>query len=185
MPDRANEGHADRAQDEFLVLQCQLGDEDAFRALVDRWQPKLLRHARYFTRQADAAKDVAQESWIAIVKGLGSLQDPARFRPWAFRIVANKARDWVRREDSRRKAAGRAAAETAATDEPAAAHGPVERVLGGLAALEPSHRSILTLYYLEGMSVGEIAEALGIPDGTVKSRLFHARDALRARLEEP
>ena len=86
------------ALDEFLIVQSQLGDSEAFTQLVERWHPRLLRHAYHLTQDREAAGDVAQESWMAIVRGMGSLRDPARFRAWALRIVANKARDWIRRK---------------------------------------------------------------------------------------
>ena len=183
MPRRVSERAAAAVLDEYLVVQSQLGDADAFRHLVRRWHSRLVRHARYFTRDGEAAKDVAQKSWMAIMRGLRSLHDPANFRAWAFRIVANKARDWVRREETRRRATRRVEAE-AAHEEAALPSGVIERVRTALAELEPSQRCVLTWFYLEGMSVREIAEALDVPAGTVKSRLFYARGALRARLEE-
>lgn len=183
MPRGARERASAKVLDEYLVVQSQMGDAEAFGRLVRRWNDRLQRHARYFTRDDEAARDVAQESWMAIMRGLRSLHDPARFPPWAFRIVANKARDWVRREEARRRAASRVEVERAGV-EPALPSGPIERVRAGLAELEPSQRSILTWFYLEEMSVREIAEALDVPAGTVKSRLFYARSALRARLEE-
>lgn len=169
--------------DEYLVLESRLGDARAFSRLVRRWQPRLLRHAYGFTRDREAARDVTQESWMAIIRGLASLRDPARFRAWAFRIVANKSRDWVRREQARRRA--REGLEPApARSQPGPARMAIRRVRAGLARLEPGQRVILTRFYLEEMSVREIADALGIPRGTVKSRLFYARNAFRAALEE-
>jgi RNA polymerase sigma factor (sigma-70 family) len=178
----AGERGTDEVLDEYLVVQSQLGDADAFTRLVHRWQGRILRHAYYFTRDPEAAKDAAQESWMAIIRGLRSLRDPASFPAWALRIVANKSRDWVRREGARRRASHREEAEPAPVGTSSA--DPVERVRSGLAQLDAGRRSVLRWFYLEGMSVAEIAEALDVPVGTVKSRLFHARDALRARLEE-
>lgn len=120
---------------------------------------------------------------MAVLRGLRSLRDPARFRAWALRIVANKARDWVRREQARGRVAG------SAQHPPPAAHSTsmtdaISRVRAGLDELEPNQRLVLSWFYLEEMSVREIAEVLALPVGTVKSRLFHARNALRTRLEE-
>jgi RNA polymerase sigma-70 factor (ECF subfamily) len=169
--------------DEYLVLRGQTGDPEAFRLLVERWQPRLLGHAFRYTRNGEAARDVTQESWMAIVKGLSRLQDPTRFRAWAYRIVANKARDWVRREQVRRRAAdGAPIPET--TGEPANAEDDLSRVRLAIARLEPEQRLILSWFYLDDMPLRDIAEALSIPAGTVKSRLFHARAALRACLTE-
>ena len=168
---------------EYLVVRSQLGDSSAFAQLVERWHARFVRQAHHFTQDGDAARDVAQESWMAVMRGLKSLQDPARFRAWALRIVANKARDWVRREQSRRRANQRA--QVVESDNQATlVSNPVRRVRAGLDELEPSQRLVLVWFYLEEMSVREIAEALSVPVGTVKSRLFHARSALRAHLEE-
>ena len=169
--------------DEYLVLQGQAGEPEAFQRLVVRWQPRLLSHAFRYTRNSEAARDIVQDTWVAIIKGISTLDDPTRFRPWAYRIVANKARDWVRREQARRRAsAGAAAADPA--PHPVAPAGHVARIREGIAQLEPDQRLILTWFYLEDMSLREVAEALSIPVGTVKSRLFHARAALRSRLTE-
>jgi RNA polymerase sigma-70 factor (ECF subfamily) len=169
--------------DEYLVVQSQMGDSRAFARLARRWHPRLLRHAYHFTQDADAARDVTQETWLAVVRGLRSLSDPARFRAWILRIVANKARDWIRREQARRLATRRAEP-PAVEDESTAASDVIRRVRNGLRRLEPDQRLVLTCHYLEEMSVREIADALSIPEGTVKSRLYHARKALRSHLEE-
>jgi RNA polymerase sigma-70 factor (ECF subfamily) len=183
MSQPANDRSAAAVLDEYLVVRSQLGDPEAFRCLVRRWHAKLLRHGRHFTRDSEAAEDVVQESWIAIVRGLGSLHDPARFRAWAFRIVANKGRDWVRREEARRRATRGIEAEASASeDDPASIL--IGKVRRKIAELEPTHRRILTWFYLEEMSVTEIAGVLDVPAGTVKSRLFYARQTLITSLKE-
>jgi RNA polymerase sigma-70 factor (ECF subfamily) len=179
----ANDRSAAAVLDEFLVVQSQLGDAEAFRSLVHRWHAKLLRHARHFTRNSDAAEDVVQESWIAIMRGLGSLHDPARFRAWAFRIVANKGRDWVRREEARRRATGGLEVGPQVSESDSASN-LIGKVRRAIAELSPTHRRILTWFYLEEMSVTEIAGVLDVAGGTVKSRLFHARQALINSLKE-
>jgi RNA polymerase sigma-70 factor (ECF subfamily) len=169
--------------DEYLILRGQAGEAEAFRLLVERWQPRLLGHAFRYTRSGDAARDVTQESWMAIVKGIARLEDPTRFRAWAYRIVANKARDWVRREQVRRRAA-EAAPRSDTVDARHPGEDAVTTIRGAVARLEPEQRLILSWFYLEDMPLRDIAEALSIPVGTVKSRLFHARAALRASLTE-
>lgn len=180
-PGRANMAvEGSRALDEYLVVESQLGSSEAFTALVRRWHGSLVLSAEAFTKDHEAALEVAQESWIGIIRGLRRLRDPRRFRAWALRIVANKARDWIRREQSRRAVAAEARpeGERTATDR------DLERVQDGLAALEPVARALLRRYYLEGCSVADIAVELGVPEGTVKSRLHNARNQLRLRLEE-
>jgi RNA polymerase sigma-70 factor (ECF subfamily) len=97
--------------------------------------------------------------------------------------VANKARDWVRREEARRRAIRGFEAARSPRDDTSPSS-PIGRVRKGIAELEPTHRCILTWYYLEEMSVTEIAEALDLPAGTAKSRLFYARQALITSLKE-
>lgn len=126
--------------------------------------------------------DVTQEAWIGVVKGLRGLHDPARFRAWSYRIVANKARDHLRRERAKNKAK---------PDHPgvpwsrqASDHDPgLDRLRRAMAGLSPDQRTLLSLYYGEDLSVRELAVVLGVPGGTVKSRLYHARKALRDIME--
>jgi RNA polymerase sigma-70 factor (ECF subfamily) len=168
------------ALDEYLVVECQLGNTEAFRALVHRWHGAFVRRAQSLTNDREGALDVAQESWIGVIRGLSGLRDPASFPAWAMSIVANKSRDWIRREQSRR---GALATVHLDAQPEAAADGDLERVRDGLAVLDPGQRDLLRRHYLDSRSVAEIAAELGIPEGTVKSRLHNARNQLRLRLE--
>lgn len=170
--------------DELLVIRCQGGDVRALELLARRWHPRLLRDATYLTGDAEAARDVAQEAWIGIARGVRQLQDPARFRSWAHRIVVNKWRDWIRRERAKRRAVQRAAADLAQRPAAEQPRDDIARLRASLAELPADQRTVLSWFYLEEMSVREIAAALSIPAGTVKSRLYHARNALRRCLKE-
>ena len=169
--------------DDLLVLAAQAGDLAAFERLATRWHPRLFRHARRLTGDAEGARDAAEEAWVAIVRGLGRLRDPARFGPWALRITGRRCADWIAH---RRQARSRTAAGDPASA-PASAAGPdaddLSRVRDALRRLDRSDRLLLAMFYLEGFSVAEIAHACAVPPGTVKSRLFHARERLRAALE--
>lgn len=171
--------HDSRALDEYLVVECQLGNAEAFTALVRRWHRAFVLRAERLIGDREAALEVAQESWIGIIRGLSGLRDPRRFPGWAMRIVANKARDRIRRERSRR-----GVADAVRLDVEPAIDRDLERVRDGLAELEPEQRALLRLHYLEGRPLAEIAAGLGVPEGTVKSRLHHARNQLRLCLEE-
>jgi RNA polymerase sigma-70 factor (ECF subfamily) len=170
--------------DELLVIRCQGGDVRALELLARRWHPRLLRDATYLTGDAEAARDVAQEAWIGIARGVRRLQDPARFRSWAHRIVVHKSRDWIRRERTKRRTVQRAAADLAEGPAAAQPRDDIARLRAALAELPADQRTVLSWFYLEEMSVREIAAALSIPAGTVKSRLYHARNALRSCLKE-
>ena len=184
-PHPPNRPHSkEEALDQWLVLRAQDGEEEALRRLIARWSVRLKRHAARLTGDAHGAADVSQEAWIAIVRGLARLEDPACFRRWAYRIVTNKAADWVRRRQTSRARSG------PLVEEPAAAKSepPDERLDAldsALAKLPDNDRTILAMHYTETMPLAEIAEALGLPVGTVKSRLYHARQRLKATLETP
>jgi RNA polymerase sigma-70 factor (ECF subfamily) len=130
-------------------------------------------------REEDAA-DAVQEAWIHIVRSVGRLKDPARFGAWSYAIVTRRCQDRMR--VSAREPVG--SSEIDAADPKAADHDAVEDMRRGMAQLPPDQRAAIALYYREAFSINEIAEALLIPAGTVKSRLFHARRALRQFFNE-
>ena len=160
--------------DEILVMDCQSGRSQALDLLVSRWQQRLWRYACRLTGDPEAAWEVTQESWLGIVRGIRRLNDPARFRPWAYRIVTHKANDWIKRKIKR------GATEPADPVEPHAHDSrPSSETAADLQAildrLGERSRTVLTLYYLEELDLTEIARILHIPAGTVKSRLHTAR----------
>ena len=171
---------AEQLVDQFLVMQCQDGEASALRTLVDRWQGRLWRHAYRLTRDHEGAWESMQEAWLGIIRGLSRLGDPACFRPWAYRIVTRKAADWIRRHQRSRNRN-----RTLDADPPAPAEGSdiSSEVRAILASLPVAQRAVLSLRYLEELSIAEIAVILDIPTGTVKSRLHHARDRLKRLLE--
>jgi RNA polymerase sigma factor (sigma-70 family) len=165
--------------DELLVMECQDGSAKALEVLVSRWQKRLWRYAYRLTGNAEAAWEVTQESWLGAIRGLTRLNDPARFRPWIYQIVTHKARDWIARSaKARRRRMGPVAEEP--TPGPLPDRETADEVQHILARLPEVGRTVLTLYYLEGLPVAEITKVLGIPAGTVKSRLHAARNELKA-----
>ncbi len=175
----------ERINDELLVLQCQEGDSAAFEALVDRWQPRLWRHAWRLTGEQNAAWDVLQEAWIAVNRGLRRLEDPAAFPAWAYRIVSRKCHDWVRREQRQRRTVDTYAQEMRPQEEhESAGDSKADDLREALRRLPGQDRAILALRYEEEFSTAQIGEILRIPPGTVKSRLYYARERLRKYLEE-
>jgi RNA polymerase sigma-70 factor (ECF subfamily) len=175
-----------RLFDEYLAAAARAGDREAFGRLAERWQPKLVAHAWRLMGEAEAARDVVQDAWTDIVRGLGRLDDAALFPAWAYRIVSRRAADAIRkRAQGRRLDAARAAQgppedDAAARIELAADRGPLAKAIADLPC---DQRAAVALFYLEEMSVGEIAAATGVPAGTVKTRLMHARTKLRATLK--
>lgn len=174
-----------RAVDDYLVVAAQGGDRAAFTRLVRRWHPRLLGHALRLTRRRDMAEDAVQAAWVEIVRGLTALRDERAFPAWAFRIVTRRLMRAVARAPFDR-----------GTDAPDSAAGVCQEIAGGeaahldradlgraIAGLSSVHRAAVALHYFEGLSVAEIAVALDVPSGTIKTRLMHARAHLRAHLE--
>jgi RNA polymerase sigma factor (sigma-70 family) len=176
---------AERIYDEYLAAAARAGDRAAWERLVQRWQPRLFRHAWRLCGDADAARDRVQEAWIEILRGLHRLDDVVAFPAWAFRIVTRRCQRTLRQ-------AGREVPESESTfDEPEVPEHEggefaidLRTVLALMQALPAGQRAALALFHLDHLSVAEIAIALDVPPGTVKTRLMHARRRIRAQLEE-
>ncbi len=174
---------------ELLVMRCQDGEAEAFRELVNLWQTRLSRFAYRLTGNQEASADITQDCWMAAVRGIRKLNDPALFRAWLFRVAANKCADWIRREQKSRKTFEELSAEQEA--QPLDLTAPnnsneeddVTQLRRALRKLPREQRTILNMRYLEGIKTEQIATLLGIPQGTVKSRLYHARNALRELIQ--
>ncbi|SEG96766.1 RNA polymerase sigma-70 factor, ECF subfamily [Nonomuraea solani] len=167
--------------DELLVVRAQLGERAALAELVHRWRVPVWTYARRML-DAERADDVAQEIWLAVIRGLPRLREPGRFRPWLFTIARRSVAERLRGEYA--EAEAHAGAEPPVAEDLAGA--VVERadlmaVLAGLPVLE---REIVVLFYLEDLTVQDCAQVCGIPVGTVKSRLSRARRLLRELLTE-
>lgn len=171
----------DQALDDYLVLLAQGGSREAFARLAARWTPKLIAFAARTLGSTEAAKDAVQDTWESAVRNLARLEDPARFGPWIFTIAGRKCTDTLRAKYRDRRIENAAAAEAAQTND---AHDGGVDLVGALKGLPPEQRVAVSLFFGEDMSVADIAAATGAPAGTVKSRLFAARKALRASLGE-
>lgn len=174
-----------RARDAYLVVAAQTGDRAAFASLVPRWHGRLLAHALRLTRRRDLAEDAVQAAWVEIVRGLPALRDERAFPAWAFRIVTRRLMQSFGRGALE---IGIDAAEVEAEVGDAAVMGEaaiLDRTdLGrAMTALSPVQRAAVALHYFEGLSVAEVAVALEVPAGTIKTRLMHARAHLRAHLK--
>ncbi len=163
--------------DELLVLRWQSGEAAAMDEVVKRWHARLFRHVRRLTDSVDDAAEVMQETWLAMIRSVAKLDDPAKFPAWAYRIASNKAADFVRKRSRHR---------TVPLDEPEffgniIAKTPPEPddLTTLLGKLSVEHRAVVSLRYGEDMPLETIAETLGIPLGTVKSRLHYALEFLK------
>ncbi len=182
LPTSSNESHSER--DSFLVQRSLQGDHQSFQALYRRHQARV-RAILFQLCDASAIDDLVQDVFLRAWKGLPKFRQSAQFSTWLYRIAWNVA------SDQRQAAArGRTQFQTLTTHAPTRQESPdvlhlhyQDLVQRGLRELSFEHRTVLVLHDLEEVPQKEIAEILTIPLGTVKSRLFHARAAMRKYLE--
>ncbi len=169
---------------ELLVYKAQGGDEQAFANLYELWAPDLLRMARFALKESNPAKEIAQDTWIAIAKGISRLDDPAVFPAWAFRILNRRTVDYIRRRqrDRKRRDVLELNQETNLNSQPIQ-NERATSLAEAIEQLDADSRKMIHMFYETGLSVLEIAEVLGIPAGTVKSRLFKLREKLKQYME--
>ncbi|MDZ4308079.1 RNA polymerase sigma factor [Allopontixanthobacter sp.] len=170
--------------DEYLVASAKAGDRRAFHLLARRWGKKLAAHAWRLTGDVDVARDVSQEAWVEIVRSIGRLRDERAFPSWAYRIVSRRCARHIKGAVQRRDLAEAVSAEPPEESrqeaETAMEH---ERLRAAVRRLPQSQRAAVALFHFEELSVAEVAVALNVPVGTVKTRLMHARRKLRDALE--
>ncbi len=158
------------------VRAAQRGSASGIEALFRLHWPRAYRAAFLVVHDAAAAEDIAQESFLAAVRNLDRFDRRRPFGPWLHRIVVNRAIDWTRA--SRLRGEGELV-DAEAPEQPAAFDASL---LAALAALTPEHRAVIVLRHLLEYTPGEIAEALGLPRGTVNSRLRRGLDALKEKV---
>lgn len=173
------------ANDELLAIRCQLGEREAFDALIERYAERLRGYARRVAAQEAEVDDLVQDIWLRVLRGLPGLRDSARFRSWLFGIAHRVLIDRLRSryaapvEDST-EADDRPLADEADLQQDHVDRDQVER---GMAVLSPPDREAVWLFHFEQLTLDEIAAATSVPVGTVKSRLHRARKQMRLALD--
>ena len=156
-----------------FVRAAQRGSASGIEALFRLHWPRAHRAAYLVVHDAAAAEDIAQEAFLAAVRNLDRFDRRRPFGPWLHRIVVNRAIDWTRARQLRGEAE---LLDVVGTPEPGSLD---DSLLAALAALPPDHRAVIVLRHLLEYTPGEIAELLGLPRGTVNSRLRRGLDSLR------
>lgn len=176
---------SERIYNELLVLRCRRGDAGALEELISRWEKRLFYYIRRLVSDEEDAWDILQETWLKVIRGIGTLRQPDRLPVWLYAIARNTSMSRLKRryaEDSLVQESETLAQLEA--DEEAFGYEDTELVHHALSRISLQHREVLTLYFLEDLNIEEIAELLGAPAGTVKSRLHFAKRALRAVIEK-
>jgi RNA polymerase sigma-70 factor (ECF subfamily) len=185
-------------EDRELIRQAQGGDATAFRRLVERHQRRAFSIALGLVRDENDARELVQEAFLRVYRGLGSFEGGSSFFTWLYRIVTNLAIDLMRKPGRRdAELSDNQGTDGEAADFPLVSRidgaDPIdvmrrreiaERIQAALDALPPYHRGVILMREVEGMSYEEMAQAMGVSKGTIMSRLFHARQKLQRALAD-
>lgn len=182
VPFSARKPSRQQAEDTLLAIDCQLGGAVAWKKLLRRFGPPL----RYYlgrTVGETAAHDVLQEVWLKAFKTIHHLEKPEAIRSWLYQVAHGVMVDFLRKQG---RLVDEVVPEALEDVEGPGGHEEegldafdVSAIHEALLALSLSHREVLLLYFLEDMGIAEMARVIGVPAGTVKSRLHHAKWALR------
>lgn len=188
-------------EDNALIEAAQRGEQDAFRQLVERHQRRVFAIALGIVRDENDARELTQEAFIRVFRGIDKFKGGSSFFTWLYRIVTNLAIDLMRRPGRRdTEFVDERQANEASGDEalaPFVSHVDGEdpfhvvrrgelakRLQEALDALPPYHLGVILMREVEGMSYEEMAQAMGVSKGTIMSRLFHARQKLQRALRD-
>ncbi len=182
---------SDPESDLELVRRALGGEHQAFETLVRRWERPVFSLAYRLTGSDEEAQDVCQETFLAAFRNLSSFRGEAKFSSWLYRIALNachsrqrrRTADHVSLEEQTEANGFDPPAPTNAVDEDLLRHEQAQLVRRALAALPAEMRQVIVMKEYEGLKLHEIADVLGIPVSTVKTRLYTGLNLLRRRLE--
>ncbi len=172
--------------EEDAVVRCQEGDRDAFRYLVEQYKDVLYGTAYLMTHNRALAEEQVQEAFLSAWRGIKGFQRGRPFKPWLMRILVNS----VLGQQRRRTVATEPLEESTTAEQGAGLEDLVEAledraaVRRALAALSPEHRQVLVLRYFADLTLPQVARAIKVREGTVKSRLHRALGQMRWKLEQ-
>lgn len=163
------------------VRRCQGGDRAAFRRLFDHYQPRLT----YYVRRLDGDgqhEDILQDVWATVFEKIGQLKEPAAFSAWIYRIARNAVLGTYRQKEPLEALAEDDCCVPDTTEAVFAAE-EAEQMHAALERIKPQHREVLTLSFIECLPYQAIADVVGCSVGTVRSRIFYAKQSLREEME--
>lgn len=171
---------------ESLVREYQSGEKEALKELIRRFNPQLRSKIYFHTRNKDSVQDISQDCWYAIITKLEEVKFQVGFEPWALNIARNKSIDWIRqqqRDRNRKTDSDQENSLSAKMDESELRDTRVSELRKSMNLLSDAQRIVLELFYVENLSIKEISSVLGISSGTVKSRLYTAREYLKKTIK--
>ena len=168
---------------EKIVHRCQDGERAAFEELFEIFQPKLKYYIRRLESSGNNIDDILQDIWLTVFKKINRLKNAQSFVVWLYRIARNKVYDEFRLKDRFVRLPEDDELPVSGTDEPVFDVSDAEKLHRALNKLKPCHKEVLTLCFIEQMSYQSIADVIGCSIGTVRSRIFYAKQSLRREME--
>ena len=173
----------DRLIEHILILRCQMGDTDALAELIDQYQ----RPLRYFISRllgdSKSTEDIFQDTWLIVLRHISTLKKPDAFAAWLYRIARNKVYLQLRKRKRLDELAESVAVPNGA-EEPTFSPEDAANIHKCLTRLKPQHREAIMLRFLEQMSYQQISHVQNCTLGTVKSRIYYAKLALKEEMEK-
>jgi len=186
IPSRKHRTHgapAGTSRDPIIVRRAQRGDEQAFALLADRVLDRFLAVAERILRDRQAAEDATQQALVNVWRFLPDLRDPARFEAWSYQLLVKACYSESRRRKRWKSDVPLQPTDGRAVPDSLLTLAERDRIERGLRRISVEHRTVLPLHYYLDLPLEQIATALDVPVGTVKSRIHRAHQTLRSALE--
>jgi RNA polymerase sigma-70 factor, ECF subfamily len=180
----------ERIRERLAVGRAQAGDREAFSRLVASYHDRLTYYAHRLTGNAEAARDILQDTWLEVFRTLSKLHSTSAFRVWLYKIAHHRSLTYLRRHQVESRAIELRAQQLAGCDEAVDGWNEMdlldnaELVHRALDRLSNVHREVMALRFLENMDVRDIARVTNVSEGTAKSRLHYAKRAMRQIIDE-
>jgi len=174
---------SDQLIEQVLILRCQIGDKDAFAELIERYQAPLRYFINRLSESTEMAEDIFQETWLTVIRRIHSLKKIDAFPIWLYRIARNMVYQQLRRKRKLSKLNENIAVPND-TENDVFSPEDAAKVHRCLEKLRPEYKEVLMLRFLEQMSYQQMAQVLDCSLGTVKSRIYYAKLALKKEMEK-
>ena len=176
-------GTTDKLIEQVLLLRCQIGDKDALAELIERYQKPLQYFISRLLDDAQITEDIFQDTWLTVIRGINSLKKVDAFSTWLYRIARNKVYQQLRKKRKKSELDENILAPKD-TENNVFSPEDAAKVHRCLEKLKPEHKEVLMLRFLEQMPYDQIAQVINCNLGTVKSRIYYAKRALKREMEE-
>jgi RNA polymerase sigma-70 factor (ECF subfamily) len=173
----------EKLAEKVLILRCQIGDKNAFAELIERYGKALRYFIFYLLGDSQIAEDIFQDTWLIVIRRIHALKESEAFPPWLYHIARNKVYEQFRRQkkfyklDENNIIQNNSIEDNFSNEDAAKIHNALEK-------LSPAHKEILMLRFLEQMRYDQIAKVINCNVGTIKSRIYYAKLALKKEMEK-